>query len=233
MDRTPRTPAAGPLRSGLRSDRLAAVCVAVVETLTAVGAAVSVHQPGGLHPLWATNPAAAYLDEAQELLGEGPAVSAFDDRNLVVVPDLGGAEAAQRWPGLASALSGIVVGRYVALPMCVGAIRLGVLSVYSTKASRLSDALVPLALIAADAAAIAAMETAWTQDADQPLAPMGTSVDYLTHQATGMVMVQAGRSAIDAFGLLRARAFQDEVSLSALSAHVVTRQIRFENEEDG
>ena len=88
------------------------------------------------------------------------------------------------------------------------------------------------ALLAAEAAGVALLSM---QTGDEG----GLSVDDEdwkgfqphVHQATGMVMVQAGVTIEQAFLLLRARAFASSRPLSAVAADVVGRRLRFDSED--
>lgn len=216
--------------SGAQS-RLDDVCRAAVISLSADGAAASLFATGGANLVLATDPIAAVLEREQQKLGEGPSLMAFASREPVIVRDLRGEDAQARWPSLARAVADMQVGRFLALPMSVGGIRLGVLSLYSTAGGPLPRRLLPAALLAADTAALAMLDAESEYPSDVPLSEVGPVLDYRVHQATGMVMGQTGLDAHDAFTRLRARAFSQDVPLRRVATDVISRRIRFDQED--
>jgi hypothetical protein len=90
----------------------------------------------------------------------------------------------------------------------------------------------PAALIAADTAALALLyldvdgEDAFSDDQDSR-----ASYQLQVHQATGMVMAQAGVTIDQALLVLRARAFADGRPLAELASDVVAKRVRFSMEE--
>ena len=117
-----------------------------------------------------------------------------------------------------------------ALPLQVGAIRTGVLSLCSSRVHPLADGegsdLSILAELATEAvlamqSAAGAEELAWTlSDAAEHRA--------VVHQATGMVAMQLECSVQDALSRLRGRAFLDDTGIGQIAQQVVDRGVRFE-----
>ena len=66
-------------------------------------------------------------------------------------------------------------------------------------------------------------------DADVVSSPLLEQTDYHdeVHQATGIIMAQTDRPAADALAMLKARAFANGVTVGALAAKVVSREICF------
>jgi hypothetical protein len=211
--------------------RLEDVCRAAVVALAAQGAAASLFATAGANLVLATDAIAAVLEREQQKLGEGPTLMAFESREPVLVRDLRGEDARGRWPSLAGAVADVQVGRFLALPMSVGGIRLGVLSLYSTAGGPLPHRMFPAALLAADTAALAMLDAESEPPDALPLSELGPVLDYRVHQATGMVMGQTGLDAHDAFTRLRAYAFSEDVALRRLATDVISRRIRFDQEE--
>jgi hypothetical protein len=178
----------------------------------------------------ATDELARYLEDQQALLGEGPSLTAFAEQSVLALDDFR-EEATERWPALAQAVARTRVGRFLALPLRVGGIRLGVLSVYSRAPGRLARGSLPAALLAADTAAVALLDDERESPEAVPLSEVGPHLDYRVHQATGMVMGQTGLNGHDALSRLRARAFRDGVPLPRLAADVITRRLRFDQED--
>ncbi|MDX6197414.1 MAG: hypothetical protein QOJ79_565 [Actinomycetota bacterium] len=210
--------------------RLATVCSATVTVLTADGAAATLVAATGPTLVHATDETAGRLEREQQTCGEGPSLSAFQLQAPVVVDDLRGTEAQLDWPMLADALHGMDVGRFVALPVGLGGIRLGVLSIYSHRPGALYDGQLPAALLAADAAALAMLDAEGESAGAVPLSELGPVLDYRIHQATGMVMGQTGLDARDAFARLRSKAFTEDIPLQRLASDVIARRVRFNSE---
>jgi hypothetical protein len=177
----------------------------------------------------ATDGVARLFELAQHTVGEGPSPSAHSAQEPVTVRDLHG-EVARRWPNLAGAVWTMPVGRLAALPMSVGGIRLGVLSVYGRAPSQ-TRLLRPAALLAAHAAALALLDVQHASADVLPLAELGRAMDYRIHQATGMVMAQTGDNAQDALTRLRASSFSSDVPLQRLAAGVISGEIGFDQED--
>ena len=106
----------------------------------------------------ATDELSDLLERTQQSLGEGPSHSAFVTQLPFAVPDLRDTLVQSKWPTFAHAVEELAVGWYLALPMSVGGIHLGVLSVYSERAGPVPHRVMPAALLAADAAALALLE---------------------------------------------------------------------------
>jgi AmiR/NasT family two-component response regulator len=86
--------------------------------------------------------------------------------------------------------------------------------------------------MAADAAALALLyldvdgAVAFADDADSR-----ATYQMHVHQATGMVMAQAGVPIDQAFLMLRARAFAEGRPIADIATDVVTRRVRFSMED--
>jgi hypothetical protein len=105
-----------------------------------------------------------------------------------------------------------------ALPVQIGAIRLGTLDLYRTGAGPLSPHELADALAFADIAGTLLLDAA----ADDP-----TVHHAQVHQATGMILVQLGTSAEAAFVRLRAYAYAHDRRLGDVARDVVERRLRF------
>jgi hypothetical protein len=121
-----------------------------------------------------------------------------------------------------------------ALPMAVGAIRLGVLVLHRTRPGPLTPAALPDSLAFADLA----MRLLLDEQAGLPMTIDGAVDGELplhapqVHQATGMISVQLAVSMDDAFVRLRAIAFAVQRPLAELAADVVARRVRFHSNGD-
>ena len=116
-----------------------------------------------------------------------------------------------------------------AFPLQVGQLRIGVMDLYRDKPGMLSSPQLDTALAYADAATSILLNVQGGQTTgevpDLLLDPVRHRAQV--HQATGMVMVQAGVAIEEAFQLLTARSYADERPLLELAADVVARRVRF------
>jgi hypothetical protein len=179
----------------------------------------------------ATDRVAGELEEWQLTFGEGPCVDAFAAGGPVLVVDLNSPDFLARWPAFTPAALDSGVGALFALPVQVGAIRLGVLDLYRTRPGPLSTAELADALAYADAAGTLLFDGAegarpTTDDlarrTDDPSAHQAQ-----VHQATGIVLVQLGSSAEAAFARLRAYAYANDRRLGDVARDVVERRLHF------
>jgi hypothetical protein len=211
--------------------RLVDVCRAAVTALAADGAAATLMAPTGLCLAYATNQTAERLESVQQICGEGPSLSAYAQRVPVIIDDLFGVDARLSWPLLMASVEGIGVGRLLALPVSVGGIELGVLSIHSRSPGPLPAGQLSAGLLAAETTALALLDAeSDTQDA-VPLSELGPVLDYRIHQATGMVMGQTGLGAHDALTRLRAWAFRENVLLQRLAMDVIAQRVTFDQEK--
>jgi hypothetical protein len=172
-------------------------------------------------------------DDMQDLaltLGEGPGVDAGGGGPFLVA-DLGTTASAARWPALAPAATAIGVYAVFALPLRIGAIRLGVMDLYRARPGPLDNDALTDALILADLACALLLDAARPGTAGQP--PEQTLLHHpQVHQATGMIMVQLGVPAAVALVRLRAFAYAAGRGLRDVAGDVVVRRLRFEPEPE-
>jgi hypothetical protein len=212
---------------------VAHVCAAAVAAVEADGAGVTVMvSPTVRETVHATDRVAGELEEWQLSFGEGPCVDAFAGGGPVLVIDLDSPEYSARWPAFTPAAVDSGARAVVALPLQVGAIRLGVLDLYRTRPGPLGPHELADALAFADTAGMLLLdeaagtppdtaELAWQRD--DP-----TAHQAQVHQATGMIVVQVGISAEAAFARLRAYAYAHERPLAEVARDVVERRLRLE-----
>jgi GAF domain len=174
------------------------------------------------------------LAELQVTVGEGPCVDAHAAGGPVLVADLDAPAHQRRWPLFGPLAVEAGAGALFALPLCVGAIRVGVLALHQVEATRLEPATVT------DALAFAALSLRLLLDEQTDLpsedGEWGQGLPLHNpqlHQATGMVAAQLTVGMRDAFVRLRARAFAAHRPLGEVAADVVARRLRFEPEGDG
>lgn len=210
------------------------VCGAAVVAVEADGAALSVAaRPDRRQRAHATDAVAALLEEQQFTLGEGPGVEAGTSGGQVLVADVSAPAGASRWPMFAPVATDAGARAMFAFPLQVGAIRLGVLTLYrarpgSLTGEQVADAvtLCRTAMAVMLAAGQPSLNGAASEQGAWPLGGPGEG-RVEVYQATGMVAVQLGVGLQDAFAALRARAFTEGVPLAGLARQVVDRRLRF------
>ncbi len=194
------------------------------------GAALSMSASSGSHePVFATDPRSDELEDLQAMLGQGPSAEVIVGGGPVLEGELAGAEALARWPEFTPAALSRGVAAIFALPVGVGAARLGVLGLYRDQAGALSGDQIDTLLLYADAALMLAL------DERGGLTP--STLDLLgaafnerraeIHQAVGMVSVQLGVSVTDALVALRAHAYAEGLTIAHVAADVVARRLSF------
>ena len=207
---------------------LAQLCDACVTALPAVdGAGLTVMTSGpGQHVRYTSDAVSARLEELQLTLGEGPGKDAYAEGRQVFATDLDDATWQQRWPMFSRDARGAGAAAVFALPLQVGAVRLGVIDLYRAGPGALVGEDLAQALAFADAA------TELLLAEQMPGAEVAGSEQWCTrravvHQATGMVGAQMRIPMAQAFLRLRARAYACEVGLDDIAREVVARRLRF------
>ncbi|MGW4533648.1 GAF and ANTAR domain-containing protein [Nocardia sp. NPDC004340] len=205
---------------------LNAVCAACVRVLPVRRAAIVLEErDAGMQPWCASDEFAEEVERAQATAGEGPAVTAVADGVPVVVTDL--SADCEHWPGFAEALSGTPVsGSLFAVPLRLGAIRLGAVDLYRESVGPPGPRLLSAALHIADLVT-ASLVLATGDDAQQWAQPLSSR---WIHQAAGMTSAQLGIEIPDAYARLRGYAFTHGLSLVEVARRVVERNIRIEAE---
>lgn len=242
------TERAGPL------DSLTRVCAVSVEMLTASGATVTattvpisaaatagpeigtgtgagidgfVGRVGGSRRLMAASGfAARALDDAQGTLRCGPAIDVAVDGRPVLAPDLA-VDGLSRWPAFARVALARGVRAAFALPLQIGAIRLGVLGVYRERPGPLSPRERWIASALAEAATDVLIDTGGPapepEVADLPGAPAALQALY---QAHGMVMIDLQVPLTEAIARLRQHANEHHLRPSDVARSIVAGQLR-------
>ena len=174
--------------------------------------------------LCATDDTALALEEAQDVMGQGPGPDAFTSGaySRFDLLDVDGPD--PRWPLLESdsltALAPLVVH---ALPMGEGNERvIGVLTLHQHGTDREIDLDAALVVSRVVAAALLADGPSMQEAEQGPWADRA-----VVHQATGMVVAQLGIPETDALALLRAYAYSHDQSVATTAHAVVTRILAF------
>jgi GAF domain/ANTAR domain len=183
--------------------------------------------------VYVSDPFASHLEELTLTVGEGPGVDAAHG-GPVMVADLAGPESLSRWPVFAPAATEAGVRAVFALPLQVGAIRLGVLDLYRTRPGDLDREQLADALLLADTACALLLDA--PRDHQPHLdgrRPEHTGLQHPeVHQATGMLTVQLRVSAAVALVRLRAYAYAHDRRLRDVAGDVVARRLRFDPDPD-
>jgi len=199
------------------------------QLLDVTGLAVSVLAPGGGNEVvWRTDEPSSRLDDLQFTLGQGPGVDAAETGEIVLEPDLATVRI-RRWEMFAPAAVELGVRAVFAVPLQIGAIRLGVLLAYREAPGPMYDGALTDTLAFADAAAGALLGHGSGPGAPDWLADQPTGYRAQVHQATGMITVQLGVAPAEALVRLRAHAFSQRRALTEVAADVVARRLRFDS----
>ncbi|HWC12383.1 MAG TPA: GAF and ANTAR domain-containing protein [Acidimicrobiales bacterium] len=202
------------------------LCDVCCELLSVSGAALTLTAgvPPGL--LGSSDATAAVIEDLQVTLGEGPTVDAGRLGVPVGEPDLA-ASRHPRWLAFRDGAAAAGAAAVFAFPLRIGAVQVGVLTLYQRRRGALSDEQHSGAL------AIAGV-LAHTLLAIQAQAPPGVVADALgalaehgaeVHQAAGMIAVRLGTPVGDALVLLRARAYGDDRTLAETAREVVAGRL--------
>ncbi|HET9141161.1 GAF and ANTAR domain-containing protein [Actinophytocola sp.] len=213
--------------------RLCQACL-VATSVSGVGVALmTADGPSGV-VLAATDGRARQLEELQFSFGEGPCVEASDSGRPVLQADLA-VTGPTRWPGFVAAVLDFGVRAIFALPLRVGAIRVGVLDLYRDVPGQLEILELAEALAFAEAATLVVLylQDHAAQEGDQSALVEPIERRAVVHQATGMIAVQLGISLAEALLRLRARAYVSGRPVSEVAADVVSRRMRFDDGEPG
>lgn len=174
-----------------------------------------------------SDPLAFDLEELVLTLGEGPGADALAG-DPALVSDLTSEACAARWPVFAPAAVAAGVRAVFVLPLQVGGVRLGVMSLYRAKPGDLDRERLADALGLADTACALLLDSVPAGrahfDGRQP-EPVGGQHPEV-HQATGMVIAQLGVTAAVALVRLRAYAYAHSRRLRDVAGDVVARRLR-------
>jgi hypothetical protein len=208
------------------------LCETAGVRLAVSGAALIVDtSPGWPEMRYSTDKLGERLAELEVTVGEGPCVDARQSGGPVLVADLDEPASQRRWPLFAPLAVEAGAGALFALPLGVGAIRVGVLALHRVLAGALPSAMLMDSLAFAELA----LRLLLDEQAGLPATNGGPAADGLplhspqVHQATGMISVQLDVGMQDAFARLRARAFADRRPLAEVAGDVVARRLRFDH----
>jgi hypothetical protein len=221
---------AGPRGAAAASLEL---CQRFVGLLPVTGASISVTSASGAQStIGITDSVAAELEQLQFELGAGPHWDVLKTGLAVFVPDTRALVTA-RWPMFGSAIANLPVGAVFALPMRMGAVTVGVVDLYRSTPGELRGPDVGAALSLASSIAEQALRYAVVSADDDAGVEtvMAPAMRREIHQATGMIFIQLGVSATEAFTRLQARAFADGRPVADIAHDVVNRSLAFTHDD--
>jgi hypothetical protein len=209
------------------------VCAAAIAATGVEGAAVTVTLNVGVREtMYASDPVAAEIEELTLTLGEGPGVD-VGGGGAVLVGDLTDAAWLTRWPMFAPAAAEAGAGALFALPLQIGAIRVGALTLYRVGPGSLRPVQLSDALMLADTTCALLLDAAPHTRRSRVASPEQVGPQHPeVHQATGMISVQLGVTATVALIRLRAYAYAHGRQLHDVAGDVVARRLRF-HPDDG
>jgi ANTAR domain len=213
--------------------RLCRECLSATAVSGVAVALMTADGPSGI-VLAATDQRARQLEELQFSFGEGPCVEASDSGHPELQADLV-ATGFARWPEFVGAVLDVGVRAIFALPLRVGAIRVGVLDLYRDVPGQLAILELSEAMAFAEAATQVVLHlqdhAAHSDGRSALIEPIESRA--VVHQATGMITVQLGVSLAEALLRLRAYAYAAGRQVSEVAADVVGRRLRFDDGESG
>ena len=156
---------------------------------------------------------AAQIDELQYTLGEGPRWEALKSGAVVSAPNIRTKDG-RRWPMLTAALAELTVG---------------VADLYRSSAGPLSEREIATAAAPAGATAARALRVATelAQDDEPRAVGLAAELRREVRQATGMILVQLGVDATEAFLRLKAYSFSSGISIQDVAKDIVQRRLDF------
>jgi hypothetical protein len=212
-----------------RSLRLCTLCV---ETTAVSGAALGTSADGRRSTICATDDVSNRLEDLQITHSEGPCVDALGQGWPVLVGDLSDGGRDRRWPRFASAAVDLGAHAYFSLPLRLGAIRLGVLSLYRTVPGELTTERLHDAATLADAAVLLLAIAQADPTAEAWLWTLNDRTRFRAevHQAVGALIVQLGLSAGDAFARLCGQAYATDTPIAQVAADIMSGRLRLERD---
>ncbi|WP_221350950.1 ANTAR domain-containing protein [Streptomyces beigongshangae] len=200
-------------------------CGSLAALLVVDGTAVTFRMDGS-ELLWSSDETGTCLDDVQYTLGQGPALDAARDGGLYLVPDLERASTT-RWPLFTAEALALGVRAVFALPLRLGAARIGALVCHRCEAGSLSQRSLDDALAVSDALAVFLL--AGARRNGEAFGPAIETMDLHraeVHQATGMLSAQLHVSLPTALARLRGHAYASGRPITDVARDVLDRRLR-------
>ena len=205
-------------------------CMAYLPSMSGVSVAVMTRLPAQ-EVRYTSDRVSERIEELQIVLGEGPCVDAFSAGQPVLAADLGGVAWARRWPAFVPEALATGARALFALPLQIGAARVGVMDLHRRAPGGLEGQELAAALVFADATTQALLIEAHTRDVEG-VPDLYQSYRAVVHQATGIVKAQLNISIADALVRLRAYAYAAERPIEDVARDVAGRRLRFDELSD-
>lgn len=217
------------LRDAERSEVTTPWCVVAAQVTQLDGAGIGLFTSHATTLLCASTPQVRTLFELEVTVGEGPCHSVRTSGDVVNEPALA-ADSWRRWPSFAPLAGDTGAGALFGFPLRLGAVHLGALVLTRDAPGELTGdqstdghllASVLSRTILATQAGAPAAEIAHELDDN-------ASFDFVVHQATGMVSVQARVPITDALLLVRAHAYAQGDTAAAVARQIVGRHLMYD-----
>jgi hypothetical protein len=134
----------------------------------------------------------------------------------------------QRWPVFTSAALELGVRAVFAVPLQIGAIRVGVLVAQRDVPGSMASGVLTDLLVFAGAATEALLGSVTGGSGPLWLSDQPSGYRAEVHQATGMISAQLGVAQAEALIRLRAHAYSEHRAVADVAADVVARRMRFQ-----
>lgn len=209
------------------------LCSPFLDALPVSGVSVTVMAGSGLRStLCSSGSVAIRVDELHLELGGGPQSEALRTGTIIAIPDLA-TDGHTGWPLLGRALHELGVGALFAIPLQMGAVTVGVVTLLRDRPGDLTPRQRAAALAIASASAVpAAIHTLASADReDSRETPTAPALRREVHQATGVVLARLGISATDAFARLQAYSFATGRSLLDVAHDVVAGTLALDDND--
>lgn len=208
-----------------------ALCDACADALCVTGVTLTLlNAQGSMNLVAGSDHVSATVEALHFETGEGPYLDCGQRAGAVLQPGLRQSGPA-RWPGFAPAALQAGVEAVFAFPAPTGGSWLGVLGLTRDTPGPLSRSDVVHAQVFAQAAAHIVLGLQDLVSYGHGLHPDLTAVHHdraQVHQATGVISVQATVDVDQALSLLRARAFCEGRTMTAIAHDVLTRKTTFQ-----
>lgn len=209
--------------------RDASLCMVSADVVGMDGAGILLLTDEVLTPWCANNGTARDLMDIEVVFHEGPGNDAARSGYLSAHNDL---VENSEWTFYAPEAIKLGVRAVCAFPVYVGFHKLGALILNAEQPRPLSDAQLSDGYLMASVIGRDVLATVFDAPHDSSTGEVGgpSNFDFVLHQATGMVSVQAGLPVHDAVVTIRSHAFAIGVSPGALASRIVNREIRYDKE---
>lgn len=204
-----------------------AACRRLAATLdVAVCAVIASRSVSARHHVYATDDVAAWLDDRQYVLGQGPTVDALTTRAAVLVPATDALHVFTRWPAFSQEIAGRPVSAVFAFPLLVGEALLGTAQLHRAQPGNLTSV-----QAAALPGLLAQLVTAILDDYTDAGGILNTAVDddgsADIAMAVGMVAVQLATTLPNALARLRGTAYTTDRPLCDVADDVLHRRLHY------